>query len=667
MKKIIIVVACAIVAVAAAVASVFVLLEFFKADEVLSEISSVSDVVDTFAESEIESVPESSQEEPVEIGLVLTSPKSAKTNTTSPNITFTGTSDPEGELTLNGNAVERDSKGAFSFEVNLNIGNNTFNFLHKGLTYTYTVHYRYVVMNYFTPQKAEKFDNGAIMPVTVTARKGSVVTATFCGNTIELTPSEAQTNEEFIYYGGSFQLPSGGITDVNLGAVTFTATYNGISESFRSGNITCRKPETIKDSNPAVTPTGGRYIDVGSGIIAEVISYEAETFDAYSTNDQSKPTNNYLPKGTVDYCSSKYVYTKSGEKKEYAVLRFGKQVYTKRKNVPTNEIIPVIKQYEGVLPDHNEISIASFQNGTSHTTLTLNTMWKAPFYFELLNQSFVNAAKNDYNYTTATYSYVDITLCYATVLTGELIIPEDNPVFKSAEIIKNNSDYTLRLHLKRTGQFYGWDANYNSEGQLVFEFLNPAKISVAANDYGVDLTGARILIDVGHGGKDSGALGSNNAYTEAVCNLLLAQKVKAELESIGATVYMTRDSNITSSNDTKIKMLKDLKPDYCISIHHNSNKSSSPYGFSAHFSQFFAKKAAELVWSNTVNASLYRKYDFKWHYYYMARSSYCPVVLTENGYMSNAEDYSHITNDEYNTSKAKAIARGIAQYFLSIQ
>ena len=51
----------------------------------------------------------------------------------------------------------------------------------------------------------------------------------------------------------------------------------------------------------------------------------------------------------------------------------------------------------------------------------------------------------------------------------------------------------------------------------------------------------------------------------------------------------------------------------------------------------------------------------------MARSSVCPVVLTENGYISNPTDFESIKDDGKNTLKAKAIARGIADYFNSIQ
>ncbi len=51
----------------------------------------------------------------------------------------------------------------------------------------------------------------------------------------------------------------------------------------------------------------------------------------------------------------------------------------------------------------------------------------------------------------------------------------------------------------------------------------------------------------------------------------------------------------------------------------------------------------------------------------MCRTTNCPVVLTENGFISNSYDYGNIISDAANVQKAKAITRGIVDYFLSTQ
>lgn len=642
-----------------------------------------SSTVNSTVSSEPEIVPVSTDNG---IYLVMNSPTKRIVNTTEPTFTFSGTSDPNEPLTMNYAPVERGENGIFSLTVDLKVGKNTFTFRHKEQTYVYTVNYRYVVIESYYPYLAQTYSSGSSFGVTVCARAGSSVAATFYGTTITLTPQEAPESinpdsEIFINYAGTFTLPAGNYQDIDCGRITFAATYKGKSESFTSGKITCKKPDFVVDYDPNATPLGGRYINVGSGKITEIIAYEAETFDAYSTNDWSRPTNNYLPKGTVDYSAQNYAYytsSKGDVTKEYAILRCGYQVYTTKKDPPNEAPVTVVKEYQGILPDHNEIEVVSLENGTTHTTFKVKPSWKAPFYFDILPQAYTNPSKQDYTISNVTYNYIDITFCYDTVFNGELVLPENNPLFSSVKLIENHDnngnimDYTVRFYLKKQGAFYGWDANYDGDGNLVFTFLNPAKVTAAGNAYGADLTGVRILIDVGHGGKDCGATKFDTAnHSEAIQNLFLAEKIKAQLESIGATVYMTRTSNVTSSTDDKLTYLKSLKPDFCIAIHHDSSSSDVAHGFGVYYSQPISKKAAELVYMHTYNTGVYdvnSKYNkLSWHYYFTARSSYCPVVLTENGFMSNINDYYSIIDNGKNDIKASAITKAIAEYFLSIQ
>lgn len=151
-------------------------------------------------------------------------------------------------------------------------------------------------------------------------------------------------------------------------------------------------------------------------------------------------------------------------------------------------------------------------------------------------QEYENPSKQNYSVSAITFQYVEITFCYATECDDEIIIPEGNRLFKNAEIKKNMNadksaviDCTLRLYLKKPGAFYGWDCAYNDAGQLVFTFLNPREITAADNEYGFNLNGAKILIDVGHGGRDGGVPGLGsfaNSYCEKIANLNSAKKIK---------------------------------------------------------------------------------------------------------------------------------------------
>ena len=586
----------------------------------------------------------------VEQKLEITSHKDKDTTTTVDTTCFVGSCDPAFPLLLNGEAVECDENGVFTVEKALKVGANTFTFSHKGEEITYTVRYRFVVIESYSPSGKQTYDSGSAFSVTVRARKGSVVTAAFGGKTITLTEvmsNEEIKNSDFTTYGVSFSLPDGNTQNKNLGKVTYSAKYKEYSETYRSGDIICKK---------ANIP-----------VIAEVVSFSAETFDGDGTNGLSRPTNTYLPAGTVDYITGTAY---SGDIKYYR-LRYGKSVAANKKLSPGNQKVVVTREYAGSLPETNTLSVAKIEQSKRFTTITLDTQWKAPFTLSLLPQAYKNPAIRDYTVTAVTCEYVEIKFCYAAQINGAISFKESNPLFTHGKTVKSGKDYILRLYLRRKGQFYGWDAAYNSSGQLVFTFLHPTTAKPAANAYGVDLSGVKILIDVGHGGIDSGAVGINGLL-EKERNMNLSLKIKAQLESIGATVVMNRTTDKTLDSDARCKFVKTTKPDLCIAVHHDSSTSTKPNGFAALHFTLFSSLPTKYVYNSTVQTGIYNapasqnRNRFQWHYYYVARMTDCPVVLTENGFMTGNIDRTGIASESVNVSKAKAIVKGVAQYFKEI-
>lgn len=604
-------------------------------------------------------------------GLEILFPTESNFVTNENTLTFLGTSDFKLDLTINGNSVPRKTDGSFSYEVQLNSGENRFEIAYNGQTIVYTVESRYVV-EYFSPSDGQTYGSGATVFFEVSARTGSTVTATFNGTTIQMAKGANQSgfgaSEGFTIYVGEYTLTNTNTTDLDLGQITFTATYNGITETYASGNIICQKSAQILGSDPSVTPSTGGYVDVGSGYIGEVINYSAETFYYWDNDGLSHPVNNYLPQGTLDYVSTE-VLTSNDGKDNFRIMRCGYRVFTKKNNPPAAKTT-VLNCYIGKLPDHNEIGFVSMKDEGQYSVMTLDVMWKAPFRLVLEPQDYRNpdgGKGRNYSVSAFTSSYLDITFCYATVFTGDLVIPADNPLFSHATLTQNENDCTLRLHFKEAGAFYGWDANYNAQGQLCFSFLNPPKVSKSDNAYGVDLTGIKIMLDVGHGGVDGGAGGYTSTgvrYNEAERNLNLSLLLKAELESMGATVLLNREDNSTRTVDERILMMRGSNVDLLIAIHHNSNSGNTSRGFDSFYYAPFSHVVTHKINDATEAAGIYTSTKVGWHIYYMGRQTYCPVVLTENGYMCTTADMDGIADQATNIKKAQALARGVADYYL---
>lgn len=621
--------------------------------------------------------------------LVITYPENKNITVKESFYNIRGSSDPNFPVTVNGTEIERNDLGYFSIEYNLEPGKNTFVFKHKGNTQEYVINYQKVIIDKVSPAENITLNGGSTLVVTANALKGSTVTATFNGTTITLQLNDDSTNDtntsEYSDYIGKFVMPDNLSKNKNLGAITFKAVSSFGTATKKSGKITVKKTIVVDDTSSEnsgnnssnnssnsessnteyIKPVGPNYIDVGHTYIAEVVKYQAETFDADDLEDWSRPTNNYLPKGTVDYCSPNTLVVPN-TKIELRTLRYGKQLYTTYKKIE-NTIM-----YQGTLPNTNKVSLNNYVEAGRHTILTFDVDWKAPFLFDLLSQKYKNegdGGNRDYTISSATYSYIDITFCYASEFNAELDF-SNNKIFSKAEIFKNQSDYTLRLHLRKTGKFYGWTAEYNSQGQLQFYFLNPATLTVADNEYGYRLDGIVILIDAGHGGGDPGALGFDSNYHEADLNLMLAQKLKSRLENLGATVVMTRDSDVSVENENRIKLVKQTRPDFVLSIHRNSSSRTQPHGFASYHFNAFSADAAKKIYNTTADKNLYKDptyYGVKWHYFYLSRTTDCPIVLTENGFVSNKAEYTDLKSSEFNDKCADAFVDGIFEYFKSIQ
>lgn len=606
--------------------------------------------------------------------LSFTSPAKTDFTTYESSMAIIGASDPNFELLLNGQPVGRTELGYFSLQLDLKVGKNTFTFTHKGTTKTFNITYRYVVLKDYSPTAAVSLNGGDNLIVKATARVGSSVTATLNGITVTLQQADAEENAEFALFSGVFTMPQGSSEDKSIGKITFKGTHNGITESFKGGNVTVKKlteiPSIITppDDEIFIDPEGDAVttianpIGAGNRLIAEVIKYQVETFDGGEiANDLSLATNSYLPEGTLDYCNENTDYDPSSGN-TYYFLRYGKRVYTTTSSGAT------VKTVRGTLPSNNLLAVKSIKTNGSHTVLTLNSAWKAPFTVQILPQSYQGGSgKNRTTIESRTFTYIDITFAYASQLSGTFSELEKSPIFSKAEVIKNTSSYTLRLHLEKKGEFYGWTAEYNSSGNLVFYFTNPVKAKADSNEYGGRLDGIKIVVDAGHGGADGGAQGSNKNYDEAYMNLFLAEKVASRLESIGATVVMTRTDDSGMTNDERVIKVRNAKANLVLSIHRDSSTGVSANGFGAYYFNSYTHQAADAINKRVAASGAYNKiWPLRGHVFYLSRISTCPVVLTENGFMSNSTDYSNMMKNAWNDKCADAIVTGIVDYFLEI-
>ena len=182
-----------------------------------------------------------------------------------------------------------------------------------------------------------------------------------------------------------------------------------------------------------------------------------------------------------------------------------------------------------------------------------------------------------------------------------------------------------------------------------------------------------ILIDPGHGGIDGGAK-SKNGTIEKNINLLIATKLKKELENTGYLVYMTReeDSQLDSKKvkdlNARCQMKKDTKCDVFISIHQNIFPQASCFGAQVWYaSNDNSKLLAEEI-QNSLKEAVADKNKrvpkAAREQYRILRDGYDGAcVLVECGFLSNREEEQRLKSDEHQDKIVKGIIDGINNYF----
>lgn len=655
--------------------------------------------------------------------LIISKPEKKSFTTDESTISFVGTGDVSQPLTLNGKKIEMIDDGYFSAEVQLKPGENIFTFKHKDKTVVYKITYEMELVRSVSPTGTVSAPGGSSLDIAVVAHKSSTVTAVINGTSVSLKRSDnysddatADDSSDYTYFVGSYVMPEATASVQNLGKIKINASYSGVTQTVSGASVSVNAkievvppvveaPPTSADptttagsttepvtdeisenssseddgssqtlpSTATTLPTTTEKPSSPTEIFKLLTPYEyngvsgkskmvvikaslAETLPDTTTNDVSVPYFTPLPAGTIDYVTGTLSYSGIN----YYVLASGRRVYkTDVEYLSSGYNMPA-----------NEIKTVGVKKTSSSTDITFTTRWKVPFNVREKPQSFYEqTAGRPYSVKSFTAEYVDIVFYHTTKTDAA---PQFNSnVIKKAEWINDGTTQTLRLYLNKKGGFYGIKYYYNSNGTLTFSIKERASSAIA---------GKVIMLDAGHGGNDPGAIGaaivgSKNVY-EATINLALANKMKAKLEALGATVIMTRTSATqTISLESRAAACRSKNPDIFVAVHCDASESQSPSGTTAYYYKSYSYPLADSMskgivsaYKNTVyanNSAMASKVDrgsaFKG--FKVTRVEECPAVLIEFGYVTNVVECKALTLDENQNALAQGAVNGIVNYF----
>ncbi len=196
------------------------------------------------------------------------------------------------------------------------------------------------------------------------------------------------------------------------------------------------------------------------------------------------------------------------------------------------------------------------------------------------------------------------------------------------------------------------------------------------------LEGKTIAIDPGHGGIDGGTHFGDDILEKHI-NLEISLRLKKELENEGATVIMTRDSDVSLDDhinngsrhredlNERVRIINSSEADIFISIHANCIKNTGRQGpiVFYHGNSEESKKIAELLQRNLNRLSAYEKQDIKPGHsatkgdYFILNNTSAPGVIVETGFISNELDRRLLLDGKHQREIVELIIQGVIEYF----
>jgi N-acetylmuramoyl-L-alanine amidase len=171
-----------------------------------------------------------------------------------------------------------------------------------------------------------------------------------------------------------------------------------------------------------------------------------------------------------------------------------------------------------------------------------------------------------------------------------------------------------------------------------------------------------VVIDPGHGGKDSGAPGLGGLLEKDVV-LPIGRRIAQILEQNGVQTVLTRDADFFVELQGRVNIAERVNATVFVSIHANSVENRPDVNGLEVYYYDSGYALAETVRKNILQsiATIKDRGTRKARFYVLRKSS-MPSILVETGYMSGREDNPRLGSPEYQNRMAEAIARGILQY-----
>jgi len=213
----------------------------------------------------------------------------------------------------------------------------------------------------------------------------------------------------------------------------------------------------------------------------------------------------------------------------------------------------------------------------------------------------------------------------------------------------------------------------------------------------------KVVIDPGHGGRDTGAIGAGGLQEKSV-NLSVSLRLAKILEKRGVEVVLTRNKDVFIELDERVRICNRERPDLFVSIHANAARARDITGVETFYvretiddfdralhaaredaveiqgvevkeserdlrvalyhTMFDMSRRRSREVATKVNKSMWKRLDspdrgVREAGFRVLKGAKCPALLVEMGFLSNGETERKLLQGNYLDKVAEAVAAGI--------
>lgn len=213
----------------------------------------------------------------------------------------------------------------------------------------------------------------------------------------------------------------------------------------------------------------------------------------------------------------------------------------------------------------------------------------------------------------------------------------------------------------------------------IYDHPDPDLVEEEKSDFTTDgVRGRTIILDPGHGGSDTGAIGPTGLREKDV-TLKVSKRVRDMLKNSGARVVMTRDTDVDvygpgatdrQELQARVDVSKSVsRADIFLSVHINAFSSPTAHGTGAYYFHGSSKgmRLADCLQDAMVNRIGLTDRGIHGANFYVLKHTAIPAALVELAFITNYSEENYMRTDEFIESAAKGICEGLSNYFSTVR